>query len=47
MFRQPELLMAAKNEAERVLDSDPELSNPENRILRNIIQAESPAMLDY
>ncbi len=47
MFREPELLMTAKNEAERILDSDPELSDPENRILRNIIQAESLGMLDF
>jgi ATP-dependent DNA helicase RecG len=47
MFREPELLITAKNEAEQILDSDPDLSNPENRILRNIIQAESPGMLDF
>jgi ATP-dependent DNA helicase RecG len=47
MFREPELLISAKNEAERILESDPELSNPENRVLRNIIQAESPGILDF
>jgi len=47
MFREPELLLTAKNEADRILDSDPELSNPENRTLKHIIQTESPGMLDF
>jgi ATP-dependent DNA helicase RecG len=39
MFREPELLMTAKREAERVLDSDPELSFPENHMLRDMVQS--------
>ncbi len=46
MFREPELLIAAKREAEKVLSSDPGLSLPENQLLGNIVQAESPNMLD-
>ena len=37
MFREPDLLIAAKREAERVLKSDPELSHPENDILREMV----------
>jgi len=47
MFREPELLMTAKKEAERILDGDPRLSRPENRMLRSVLQGESPGMLDF
>lgn len=47
MFREPELLMTAKKEAEQVLDSDPELSRPENRLLRNMVQTDFPGVLDF
>jgi len=44
---EPELLTIAKKEAERILEADPELSNPENRGLRNFIYSESPEMLNF
>jgi hypothetical protein len=39
--------MTAKKEAEQVLDSDPELSRPENRLLRNMVQTDFPGVLDF
>ncbi len=38
IFREPELLMAAKSEAEMVLDSDADLSQESNRGLRHMIE---------
>ena len=46
MLREPELLMAAKREAEKILDSDPELSHPENRLLREMTRSMSRGPLD-
>jgi len=43
ILREPELLMAASLEAERMVHSDPDLSRPENRILREMAQ---PALGD-
>jgi ATP-dependent DNA helicase RecG len=34
MFREPELLVAAKKEADTLVATDPTLSRPENRFLR-------------
>jgi len=39
ILREPELLVAANREAERIVHSDPDLSRPENRILREIAQS--------
>jgi len=47
VFREPELLMAAKKEAEKVLDSDPELSLPENRILRQMAESTYTGPTDF
>ncbi|MDY6971947.1 MAG: ATP-dependent DNA helicase RecG, partial [Thermodesulfobacteriota bacterium] len=41
MFREADLLITAKREAGRLLDSDPELSDPENAILRDMIGEKS------
>ncbi len=46
MFREPELLMTAKNEAEKVLAFDPELSKDENRILKKMVRSFSMEPLD-
>ncbi|MCD4716900.1 MAG: ATP-dependent DNA helicase RecG, partial [Desulfobacterales bacterium] len=46
MFREPELLMTAKKEAEQVLTFDPELSNDENRILKETVRSFSMQPLD-
>ena len=46
MFREPELLMAAKREAEIVLDGDPELSKPENHKLRIMLEMQWDRPLD-
>ena len=43
----PELLITAKKEVEKILDGDPQLSRPENRMLRGILQGESPSILDF
>jgi ATP-dependent DNA helicase RecG len=37
VFREPELLMAAKQEAERILKADPQLLRPENLRLKDLI----------
>ncbi len=37
IFREPDLFMAAKEEADRLLNSDPGLSSPENRYLRDMV----------
>jgi ATP-dependent DNA helicase RecG len=46
MFREPELLMTAKKEAEKVLAIDPELSGDENRILKEMVRSFSMQPLD-
>jgi len=46
MFREPELLMTAKKEAEKVLASDPELLGNENRILKEMVRSFSTEPLD-
>jgi ATP-dependent DNA helicase RecG len=47
MIREPELLMAAKREAERLIELDPELSARENRILRETIKQVQHNSLDF
>jgi ATP-dependent DNA helicase RecG len=47
VFREPGLLKAAKREAERVIDSDPELSRPENQALKQMIQWSPKTALDF
>ncbi|MCP4682325.1 MAG: ATP-dependent DNA helicase RecG [Desulfobacterales bacterium] len=39
MFREPALLQAAKREADLLLESDPELSRPENMLLKGMIES--------
>jgi ATP-dependent DNA helicase RecG len=46
MLREPELLMAAKREADNIVASDPELSRPENRLVREIARSMSSGPLD-
>ncbi len=46
MLREPELLMSAKREAEQILEADPDLSRPENRLLKNMAQSMSGGPLD-
>jgi ATP-dependent DNA helicase RecG len=45
MFREPELLMTAKREADHIVETDPELSLPENRLLKNMAQSMSGGTL--
>ena len=47
MYREPDLLVRAKGEAEKVLESDPELSNPENRVLREMVQSTFTGPVDF
>jgi len=47
MFYEPELLVTAKREAERALESDPELSHPENRILRGMVESTFTGPSDF
>jgi len=47
MFREPELLLVAKRKAYMLVDSDPALSRPENRMLSKIIQVPRGTPLDY
>lgn len=47
ILNEAELFMTAKREAERVLESDPELSRPENRLLREMIQTKFEGPLDF
>jgi ATP-dependent DNA helicase RecG len=46
MFREPELLMTAKKEADKVLAFDAELSGHENRILKEMVRSFSMQPLD-
>jgi ATP-dependent DNA helicase RecG len=46
MIREPELLMAAKREATRILECDPDLSQPENRLLKEMAQSMSIGSLE-
>jgi ATP-dependent DNA helicase RecG len=46
MMREPELLVSAKREAEQILASDPDLLNPENRLLKVIAYSMSSGVLD-
>ena len=39
IFEEPELLITAKKEAERLLESDPEISRPENRPLWGMLES--------
>jgi ATP-dependent DNA helicase RecG len=47
MLREPELLIAAKKDAEQILESDPELSRPENRILRGVVESTFTGPTDF
>jgi ATP-dependent DNA helicase RecG len=47
MFREPELLLAAKSEAEKIIESDPELLRAENRFLREMVKSTFPSSLDF
>jgi ATP-dependent DNA helicase RecG len=47
VFREPELLKAAKREAEGVIESDPELSGPEHQALKQMIQWSPKTALDF
>ena len=47
VFEEPELLLAAKKEAERILTSDPGLSQPENCILRKMVGPKSISLTDF
>jgi len=47
MFREPELLFAAKREAEKIIDSDPELLRTENHFLREMVQSTFQSPLDF
>ncbi|MCP4666038.1 MAG: hypothetical protein GY849_06700 [Deltaproteobacteria bacterium] len=46
MIREPELLMSARKEAEQILDSDPGLSRPENRLLKEMARSMSGRPLE-
>ncbi|MFC1891723.1 ATP-dependent DNA helicase RecG [Thermodesulfobacteriota bacterium] len=46
IFGEPELLTAAKQEAENLIDSDPDLSRPEHIRLKNILEVMSGRDLD-
>lgn len=46
-FREPELLIASKKEAERVIESDPELLRPENRNLRQMVEPAPASLTDF
>jgi ATP-dependent DNA helicase RecG len=39
LMREPEFLVRAKEEAQRLLDADPELLLPENRVLKTFVEA--------
>ena len=39
MMRESELLLAAKHEAHRLIDSDPDLLQPENSLLRVMVES--------
>lgn len=41
VFREPELLMAAKEEAQRILRADPQLLRPENHKLKGLVSSQS------
>ena len=47
MFREPELLLAARSEAEKIIESDPELLRAENRFLREMVKSTFPSSLDF
>jgi ATP-dependent DNA helicase RecG len=47
LFRDPELLIAAKTEAERVLEFDPELSSPESHFLREMVESTFAGPSDF
>ena len=47
MLREPLLLKAAKREAERFIDSDPELSRPERQALNRMIKWSPTSALDF
>ncbi len=47
MFREPELLLAAKNEAEKIMGSDPELIRAGNHFLREMVRSTFPEPLDF
>jgi RecG-like helicase len=38
VLREPELLFAARKEAEKLLEGDPGLSRPENRLLKQLLE---------
>ncbi len=47
VFREPKLLLAAKKEAEKVLEADPELSRSENRTLRRMVESTYAGPTDF
>jgi len=47
VFREPELLLSAKREAEQILESDPELLRAENRMLRQIVESTYSGPTDF
>jgi ATP-dependent DNA helicase RecG len=46
-FREPKLLITSKKEAERVIESDPELLRPENRNLRQMVESAPASLTDF
>jgi ATP-dependent DNA helicase RecG len=46
-FREPKLLITSKKEAERVIESDPELLRPENRNLRQMVEPAPASLTDF
>ena len=47
MFREPELLLAAKKKADALVDLDPKLLAPENRFLRQLVQAPFETPMEF
>jgi len=47
VFREPELLNTAKREAAQVMASDPDLSAPENVILRRLLEPTGDHLTDF
>jgi ATP-dependent DNA helicase RecG len=47
VFREPELLLSAKREAEHILASDPTLSHYKNRIMREMIKPSFAILTDF
>ncbi len=47
VFKEPALLMSAKREGEYILASDPALSRPQNRMLREMIRSSFTILTDF